>query len=598
MGNWQWWMCQLRRLRESEVYSSMRFFIRRYQTPRRLALVLCALLFILYCLFSPRTSVVETVSQSCLQSALLSYDEELKDFSIARDGDSVNFIGNGYIGVDENGELRASSGKTLSMLTGFRPLVSLKLEGAYDIKQAILTDFRKGKIIKTQCFSVDSECVCATTTTFAHRTKKHILVQEIKITNPTKSAVRAHMSRAEAPTWRSESERTSDMYLLTRDDLGVGGRSGGSVICSSVVDNMIIQPKREESFQYTCVIDIREKVGDTWKAASREQVTSTFTHTKKEFSSIVREHDNAWGKLNEVTFHLSHSFAPNVLNGVVINATRYAIMSNVRAPLLEDGVSPQERMIIESKGSRRDLCYTGHSTLLYPSRLWTKTKNSEELVSLVDTWLLTLEKRGCAHVISMGASGVGQALVLSLSAGTFHDGHLELGMDPADMHREISVSGLELNDASKSKLSFQVGIHDDNRPFLMVSSSSSSEVYACDGGCRSDPIRISPSGTKITVMLTKPLTSILYLAPNRKHLTQLRNAIHVSEIDVAPAHEDDILSAHKGEDGGLPTFVWVILGVFLVAFHIFLVKLLYSEWKKADSTPYNPFLRQKYFREH
>lgn len=50
-------------------------------------------------------------------------------------------------------------------------------------------------------------------------------------------------------------------------------------------------------------------------------------------------------QLNEVTFHLSHSFAPNVLNGVLINGTRYAIMSNVRAPILEDGVSPQEKMV-------------------------------------------------------------------------------------------------------------------------------------------------------------------------------------------------------------------------------------------------------------
>ncbi|GMR48087.1 hypothetical protein PMAYCL1PPCAC_18282 [Pristionchus mayeri] len=384
--------------------------------------------------------------------------------------------------------------------------------------------------------------------------------------------------------------------MLFREDLGIGGRLGGSIICSSLVEKSDIQPKREEIFRFGCAVAICDKVGDVWKKNTKEEVTNAFTEWKKEAISIEKEHYNAWEKLNEVTFHLSHSFAHNVLNGVVINATRYAIMSNVRAPILEDGVSPQERMILESKGSRRDLCYTGHSTLLYPSRLWYKAKTTDELLSLVDLWLLTLEKRGCSNMISMGASGVGQAFVLSLSAATFHDGHLELGMDPADMHREISVSGLELNDASKSKLSFQVGIHKDNRPFLIVSSSS--EVYACDGGCRSDPVRVSPSGTKIPVMLTKPLTSILYVAPNRKYLTQLRSAIHVSDIEVAPAHEDEILSAHKGEDGGLPTLVWVVLGAILIAFHMFLIKLLYSEWKKGDSTPYNSFLRQKYIREH
>lgn len=59
---------------------------------------------------------------------------------------------------------------------------------------------------------------------------------------------------------------------------------------------------------------------------------------------LIRE-DGYELQLNEVTFHLSHSFAPNVLNGVLINGTRYAIMSNVRAPILEDGVSPQEKMV-------------------------------------------------------------------------------------------------------------------------------------------------------------------------------------------------------------------------------------------------------------
>lgn len=543
---------------------------------------------------------METVSQSCLEEKIRAYHDSLSTFSIARDEEASKFswTGNGFLAVDQEGELRAASGtRTLSMRTGFRPLVNLKIEGASEVKDAVLTDFLKGRVIKIQCSTLEDECVCTETFIYAHRTKKNIIVEEIKIANPTKSVVKMLMSREDSPAWKSSPDSNfHESSLLMRDDLGVGGRSGGCILCSSVVPSSDIQPKREETFRLTCVVDIREKVGDGWMKDSREEVSNMFALSKKEAASIEKDHISAWEKLNDVTFHISHSFAPNVINGVVINATRYALLSNVRAPLLEDGVSPQEKKILESKGSRRDLCYTGHSTLLYPSRLWTKMRNSEELLSLVDTWLLTLEKRGCAHVISMGANGVAQALVLSLSAATFHDGHLELGMDPADMHREISVSGLELNDASKSRLSFKVGIHDDNRPFLTVWSSS--ELYACDGGCRSDPIRISSTGTSMKVLKTKPLTSILYVAPNRKHLIQLRNAIHVSEIDVAPAHEDELLSAHKGEEGGLPTFVWIILGVILIAFHVFLIKLLYSEWKKGDSTPYNPYLRQKYFREH
>ena len=41
-----------------------------------------------------------------------------------------------------------------------------------------------------------------------------------------------------------------------------------------------------------------------------------------------------------------------------------------------------------------------------------------------------------------------------------------------------------------------------------------------------------------------------------------------------------------------------LLLILLVAFHVFLIKLLYSEWRKGDSTPYDPYLRQRYFRTH
>lgn len=59
-----------------------------------------------------------------------------------------------------------------------------------------------------------------------------------------------------------------------------------------------------------------------------------------------------------------------------------------------------------------------------------------------------------------------QAYVLSLAAGTFHDSHLEIGVDPADLHRELSVKGIEI--AAGEKVSIEVRLDDENRPFLLV----------------------------------------------------------------------------------------------------------------------------------
>lgn len=50
-------------------------------------------------------------------------------------------------------------------------------------------------------------------------------------------------------------------------------------------------------------------------------------------------------QLNAVSFSISHSRAPSVLNGVLINATRYALVSNVKALLIQEEVTEKERKV-------------------------------------------------------------------------------------------------------------------------------------------------------------------------------------------------------------------------------------------------------------
>lgn len=56
-------------------------------------------------------------------------------------------------------------------------------------------------------------------------------------------------------------------------------------------------------------------------------------------------------KLNAANFYLSPSKAPNVLNGDKINATRYILMSNVKAPLLEVSF-PEDKRKVSSANDR------------------------------------------------------------------------------------------------------------------------------------------------------------------------------------------------------------------------------------------------------
>ncbi|EPB70470.1 hypothetical protein ANCCEY_10429 [Ancylostoma ceylanicum] len=124
--------------------------------------------------------------------------------------------------------------------------------------------------------------------------------------------------------------------------------------------------------------------------------------------AIDTEHENAWKKLNMVTFYLSPSKAPNVLNGGQINATKYILMSNTKAPLLEESFPEDKRKALELSSRRNERCYSEHSTLLYPSKLWHDWTHVEDLLRMADIWILTLEKRGCAAMLKSGATGLAQ----------------------------------------------------------------------------------------------------------------------------------------------------------------------------------------------
>lgn len=54
---------------------------------------------------------------------------------------------------------------------------------------------------------------------------------------------------------------------------------------------------------------------------------------------------------------------------------------------------------------------------------------------------------------------------------------------------------------------------------------------------------------------------------------------------VAPAHDHHVMALHKHghELGGLPTFFWVSICFLIIVFHLFLCKLIISEyWDQKD----------------
>ncbi|VDN51850.1 unnamed protein product [Dracunculus medinensis] len=529
--------------------------IRQFFLPRRICIFAIGLFVLLYFLIFSKSSTT-SIAELCLDDRLRHWKLRENDFSISLLGQTLHFTANGFLGIGNDGELRIkdTSSRVLSFVTAFFPLISARIEQYNSESSASITDYRTGTIKRIQCFTIE-KCVCITRSVYAHRSRPHILVQEIQTNNPT---VRFQIF------FKNEFSSIGDSFVYTRSFESKSSRTTMAVICSSVPKNVIVEWKREDSSRFTCAFDYEvDLLG-----------------------------------LHSVTFGISKSFAPNALNPRLINFTRYALLANSRDLLIEKFSTDEQKKVHLAFNLllKNDMCYNGHSTLMMPSKLWKASESMSELIRTIDIWILTLEKRGCFNLVKAGATGIAQAFVLSLLAFKFSGEHMEMEIDPSDLHREISVNNLPFS--PNINLSIVVQLDDENRPYFLLSSPSL--VYACDAGCLDVPIELGQNRVRLPIKVTRPLTPILYISANKKHLEQLHGAIHVFEVVNAPAHEHDLIALHKHGHrlGGLPLSFWVLLCALVIVFHLFLFKLLYSEWKKGDSTPYNYYLRQRYMRTH
>lgn len=111
------------------------------------------------------------------------------------------------------------------------------------------------------------------------------------------------------------------------------------------------------------------------------------THTK-----FRRQHTNVWNNLWETGFQISTSLADNVINGDQINATIYAVLSQVRSFEFEADSTEEFRKEILKTLAYAEGCYDSYHTL-QAGNLWKHLSDIDEMNKVVNSWLLTLEKQ-------------------------------------------------------------------------------------------------------------------------------------------------------------------------------------------------------------
>lgn len=509
--------------------------------------------------------------------------------------------GNGHILLDLDSNrlwVSASSqpGSAPVHQTEFSPRLGVHLEGKRLEAKARLLWFRKGSVLSVRCASTSTpqtsrDCVTIREEFIAHRSRPNVYVQRIHINNPSERATSVEMS-SENPSFGSKF--SSSVEKLEERDIIL---SSGQIPLEKnrMVLVVVVSRKLSSRIQVAAKSDYTDNiVSVVWTSEPIEasKLEETFTTlregAKRELTEVLRlsveelilDHQQAWMDLFISGVEMRRITDSNTPSSRTVNTTLYYILTASPAPLLERRLSSEERARLESSLNYAEYCFSGHATMhaenLWPERL----SSAAQILQLVNLWTLTLQKRNCKVLVAAGAHGVMQGMVLSFGGLQFTETHLQFQADPDVLHNSYALRGIHYN---RDLLSLAVLLDVEGKPFLHVSVKPQEEpvkLYACEAGCLNEPVELTSElkGHTFPVMVTQPITPLLYISTDLRHLQDLRHTLHLKAI---LAHEEHMANRYPG----LPFLFWFSVASLIALFHLFLFKLIYNEYCGPGAKP-------------
>lgn len=142
---------------------------------------------------------------------------------------------------------------------------------------------------------------------------------------------------------------------------------------------------------------------------------------------------------------------------------------------------------------------------------------------------------------------------------------LQMGIHPKELHRDYFLRRLRYSNHTSLNVTMTVG--EDNKASIYVvldKNTGGQDFFACDAGCLDPPVVLSSSWKQLPVKITEPLTAILYITPDLTHVRELKQAIHVKEVAIAPPHEHQLIAMVI--KFSLPASSQLTLSVFVATF--------------------------------
>ncbi|XP_051508478.1 uncharacterized protein KIAA2013 homolog [Myxocyprinus asiaticus] len=512
---------------------------------------------------------------------------------------SVPFVvGNGHflVDVDSNKIWVASSSQPGSApvhQTDYSPIAQLQIPGMRLEARAMMLWYRKGSVLSSRCvltgnFQSPHDCIIVREEFIALRSRPNVYLQRIHISNPTDRVVSVDLSIESPLEFRSTVEKMEDKEFMLASGKVLTEKKDivFLVVATKNLSTKIQVPaKSDYSENVVSVIytseptegaKLDETLGKLRDGVKREMVDVLRANVEE----LVQEHQQAWVDLFISGVEIRKITDAHTPSSRTVNNTLYYILSTSTAPLLDQSLTAEEHERLESSLNYADHCFSGHATMhaenLWPERL----TNVAQILQLVNLWNLTFQKRGCKVLVAAGAHGMMQGMVLSFGGLQFTENHLQFQADPDVLHNSYSLRGIHYN---KDLINLAVLQDVEGKPFLHVSVKPQEKpvkLYACEAGCMNEPVELTSElrGHTFPVMVTQPITPLLYISTDLTHLQDLRHTIHVKAI---LAHEDHMAKQYPG----LPFLFWFSVASLITLFHLFLFKLIYNEYCGPGAKP-------------
>ncbi|XP_074074524.1 uncharacterized protein KIAA2013 homolog [Macrotis lagotis] len=438
-----------------------------------------------------------------------------------------------------------------------------------------------------------AQCVLLQEDFLAHRARPHLYVQRIHVHNPTERVAAlwtlGPTPRPPPKAFSSSLEKAGDHQFLLHSGHSPPLPNGKAhlvvVAAKKLVDLLQVAPRSLLDEAVLWVVYISEPL-DLWAlkakgAKEMKELKALQDLARKEIlelmeipvADLLQDHQQRWSQLFASGVEMKKINDAHTPSSLTVNLTLYYMLSCSPAPLLSPTLSRWERDQMESTLNYEDHCFSGHATM-HAENLWPGRLSSVlQILQLADVWKLTLQKRGCKGLVKVGAPGIMQGMVLSFGGLQFTENHLQFQADPDVLHNSYILHGIHYK---TDHINLAVLLDVEGKPFLHVSVKPHSppvKIYACEAGCLNEPVELTsePQGHTFPVMVTQPITPLLYISTDLLHLQDLRHTLHLKAI---LAHEEHMAKQYPG----LPFLFWFSVASLITLFHLFLFKLIYNEY--------------------